>query len=120
VTREVRLVVVERVGAMPKQGLVSTFSFGRGFGEILGAIEALGLPLEMPIPQGWKKVVLAGTDMGKAAAVGYVARRFPGADLRPTPRSKKPSDGIFDAVCLAEYGRRLLAGPGRAEGAAAG
>jgi crossover junction endodeoxyribonuclease RuvC len=105
----VRLAAVERVGPMPRQGVVSTFTFGRGFGEVLGALKALGVPLELPLPSAWKRDVLAGTDMGKAA-VGYVKRRFPAANLLPTPRSKKASDGIAEAVCLAEFGRRSLTG----------
>jgi crossover junction endodeoxyribonuclease RuvC len=117
---EVRLAVVERVGPMPGQGLVSTFTFGRRFAEVLGALKALGLPLELPLPQAWKRVVLAGTDRGKAAAVADVGRRFPAANLLATPRSKKPSDGIAEAVSLAEFGRRMLAGQvGDVRGAAA-
>ncbi len=106
----VALVVVEHVGAMPKQGVVSTFTFGRGFGEVLGVVGTLGLPLELVRPQAWRKVVLAGAGPGKAAALAYARRRFPRADLRATPRSWTPSDGICDALCLAEFGRRLIGG----------
>jgi crossover junction endodeoxyribonuclease RuvC len=32
--------IVERVSAMPKQGVASSFSFGVGFGSILGVLQA--------------------------------------------------------------------------------
>jgi crossover junction endodeoxyribonuclease RuvC len=107
---EIRLVAVERVHSMPKQGVSSTFSFGRHFGEILGTIKTLGLPLELPLPQAWKRAVLAGTPGDKLAAIQYATRRFPTASLLATPLSRKPSDGIADSLCLSEYARRLVLG----------
>jgi crossover junction endodeoxyribonuclease RuvC len=112
VAHAIKLVVVESVHSMPKQGVASSFNFGRNFGEVLGAVKALGLPVEMPLPQAWKKVVLAGTAGDKLAAVQYATRRFPSASLLATPRSRKPHDGIADGLCLAEWGRRLLLGAG--------
>jgi hypothetical protein len=38
----------------------------------------------------------------KAASVAYVREHFPGVDLVP-PRSKKPHDGLADAVCIAAW-----------------
>ena len=109
------LLTVERVlefDALKRENvrLKAELKKSHGFGEIVGAVRALGLPLERPLPQAWKRVVLAGTDRGKAAAIAYARRRFPAAELLPTPRSRRPSDGIADALCLAEFGRRLVAG----------
>lgn len=101
----VRLAVVEAVHSMPKQGMASTFAFGVGFGRVLGVIEALDLPLELVSPKAWKKVVLAGTDQSKDAAVAYCLRRFPDLDL---PAKGASRHGIAEAACLAEYGRRLI------------
>ena len=100
------LVVVEKVHAMPKQGVSSTFKFGLNYGRILGAIEALGLRYELVTPQAWKKAILAGTDKGKTAAVEFVHRRYPSVNLMPG-RMRTHHDGIADAVCLAEYGRLM-------------
>jgi crossover junction endodeoxyribonuclease RuvC len=108
----VALAVVERVHAMPRQGLASTFAFGRGFGEVLGALKALGLPLELPTPQAWRRVVLAGTPGGKLASIQYARRRFPQVPLLATPRSRTPHDGMAEALLMCEYGRRLLVGGG--------
>lgn len=98
--------VVEKVGAMPKQGLSSTFKFGKGYGTILGVLGALGVRCELVTPQAWKKVVLAGTDHGKDAAVAWCRRAYPHVNLLATERSRVPHDGMADALCIAEFGRR--------------
>lgn len=107
---EIRLVVIERVHSMPAQGVASTFSFGLATGEVRGVVKTLGYALEQPLPQAWKKVVLAGTDGDKLAAIQYVRRRFPDVSLLASPRCTKPHDGMADAICLAEWGRRQLVG----------
>lgn len=100
------LCVIEKVHAMPKQGVCSMFAFGKGYGELIGMLKTLAIPIVLVTPQEWKKKVLVGTDYkgNKAASCEYVARRYPNVNLRPG-RKVKPSDGIADAVCLAEYGR---------------
>lgn len=102
------VVIIEKVGAMPKQGVTSTFTFGTGYGRLLGVCEALAIPYRLVTPQAWKKVVLAGTAKDKDAAIAFVKRAFPMVDLTPG-RKRVPHDGIADAVCLAEYGRQLMA-----------
>ncbi len=57
-TREphvIKTVVIERVGAMPEQGVSSMFSFGRSLGVVEGVIAAQGWPVEWVTPQKWKK-----------------------------------------------------------------
>jgi crossover junction endodeoxyribonuclease RuvC len=51
------MVVVEQVHAMPKQGVSSTFNFGKAVGIIEGVIAARGLPLFWVTPQRWKKSI---------------------------------------------------------------
>lgn len=105
-TKAIELVVVEKVHSMPKQGVASTFKFGMGYGMILGVLEALKLPYRMVTPQGWKGLILAGTAKDKDAAVNFVRRAYPGIDL--TPGAKRvPHDGMADALCIAEWGRRM-------------
>ena len=101
------LVVLESVHSMPKQGVASSFSFGQGLGMWQGIIAALGLPLEMPSPQRWKKEMLA--DQGKDKD----ASRFKAIHLFPSLASqlyRKKDDGRAEALLLAEYGRRLRKG----------
>ena len=109
-TRGVELVVIEKVGAMRRdgrpQGAVSMFRFGFGTGLIVGVLEALSLPYRMVTPQAWKSLVLAGTARDKEAAIQFVRRAYPQIDLTPG-RIRTPHDGMADAVCLAEWGRRL-------------
>ena len=50
-------VVLEKVHAMPGQGVTSMFTFGQGFGWLEGVISALGMPcIEVP-PQRWMKLI---------------------------------------------------------------
>lgn len=48
---------VEDVHAMPKQGVSSTFSFGRNFGSIEGVLAALRIRVEKVRPQVWQKAL---------------------------------------------------------------
>jgi crossover junction endodeoxyribonuclease RuvC len=107
-------VYIEKVGAMPKQGVVSTFNFGKGFGKLLGAMEAFGVPVHLVTPQAWKKEILAGLDWkgNKGCSCEYVARAYPHIDLTPG-KKRKPHDGIADAVCIAEYGARRIGSAGQ-------
>ena len=77
-------------------------------GDLLGILEALGIPYRLVTPQAWKKTVLAGTTKDKSAAVQFCRRAFPGVSLTPG-RKRVPHDGMADALCLAEYGRQLMA-----------
>ena len=99
------LVTVEKVGAMPGQGLSSTFKFGKGYGTVLGVCAALGLRVELVTPQKWKGEVLAGTAKDKDAAIAYCRRVFPSVELI-LPRCRVPHDGLADSLAIAEYGRR--------------
>lgn len=101
------LAIMEKVHAMPGQGVTSMFTFGTGYGAIQGIVAALGIRLELVPPQTWKRVVLLGTDKSKDAAIAYCRRAFPDVPL-VLPRCRKPHDGIADALCLLEYGRRIF------------
>ena len=58
------LVVIEKVHAMPRQGVSSSFGFGRSLGVVEGVVGALGFRVQMVTPQAWKKGVgiVAGAD----------------------------------------------------------
>jgi hypothetical protein len=80
-------------------------------GRIEGVIRTLRIPLAMPTPQAWKKLVLAGTKKDKDAAIDYVRRMYPSAQLIQ-PGCRVPDHNIADSVCLAEFGRLMLHGGG--------
>ena len=96
--------VVESVHSMPGQAVSSTFKFGKGCGEILGILTALDAEIIEPTPQAWKKIVLAGTDKSKDAAIQVAENLYPAIQLVPMG-CRKPHDGMADAVCLMHYGR---------------
>jgi crossover junction endodeoxyribonuclease RuvC len=106
----IALAVIESVCARPGQGVTSTFRFGFGAGLWMGLLSALGIPFQLVTPQTWKRDILRGTTKDKTAAIQFVQRRFPAASLLPSSRSRTPHDGMAEAACLAEWGRRLLAG----------
>lgn len=97
---------LERVGAMPGQGVTSMFSFGENFGFIQGVLEASGIPYELVTPQRWKKEF--GVTGDKNSAVSVCQRLFPGVSLLKTERSRKPDDGMAEALLMAEYARRRM------------
>jgi crossover junction endodeoxyribonuclease RuvC len=99
------LAIIEKVGAMPGQGVSSTFTFGNGYGQLQGLLTGLGIPFELVTPQAWKKLILAGTDKDKDAAIAYCRRAFPDISL-VMPRCRIPHDGVADALCLMQYGLR--------------
>lgn len=47
--------VIESVGAMPGQGVSSTFKFGESYGLLLGILTAAGVPFERISPPVWCK-----------------------------------------------------------------
>jgi crossover junction endodeoxyribonuclease RuvC len=102
-----RLCVIEQVHAMPKQGVTSMFTFGMGYGTLLGILTALDMPTAKINPTTWKKEVLVGTKKDKTAAVAYCRGRYPSVNLIPEGH-RTPHDGMADSLCLAEYAYRLV------------
>lgn len=101
------LIYIEGVNAMPGQGVSSTFKFGFVTGAVHGIIAAKGLSLQVVYPVRWKNRVLAGTKKDKEAAIDYCRLHFPDVNLLATSRSKKPHDGMADALCISEYARNF-------------
>lgn len=99
-------VCLEKVGAMPGQGVVSMFNFGHNLGVIEGILSALKIPYQLVPPQTWKKEFSLTGD--KAKSIEVCKKLFPWVDLRATERSRKPSDGLAEALLMAEYARRRM------------
>lgn len=57
-----RLLVSEKVHAMPGQGTVSMFSFGRCFGQVEMGAAMLSVPHLTPTPQDWKGRMMVPAD----------------------------------------------------------
>jgi len=88
--------VVEKVGAMPGQGVSSMFQFGRGVGMIEGVLAALQVPVTYVAPQSWQKSV--GARSGKDGNRQRAAELFP-AYASSFGRAK--DDGRADAALMA-------------------
>ena len=96
--------VLEKVNAMPGQGVVSMFNFGQNYGFIQGVLKAHEIPYELVTPQKWKKEFSCTSD--KNTSIEVCKRLFPNVSLKATDRCKKDHDGIAEALLIAEYGRR--------------
>lgn len=90
---------VEQAQSMPGQGISSTFKYGVGFGTILGALAALGIPHRLVTPSTWKRQM--GIDKDKGRARGLAQQLFPTA-----PLSRIKDHGRAEALLIAEWGRR--------------
>ncbi len=97
------IIIIENVHAMPKQGTVSMFSFGMGYGVWLGIIAALNIPVEFVTPQTWKKYYNLGPD--KEASRAAALQLFPS---QANELKLKKHHGRAEALLLAEFLRRKL------------
>lgn len=89
-------VLLERVSAMPGQGVSSVFSFGDSYGACRATIAVLGLPTVLIPPAVWKKHFNLGRDKEESRALAI--RLFPSAELS----LKKHADRA-EALLMARY-----------------
>ena len=96
---------LEKVGAMPGQGVVSMYNFGKSVGFIEGVLRAYDISYQTVPPQTWKKSFsLLHQDKNKS--IETAQKLFPDVSLLATTRSRKPSDGVAESLLIAEYARR--------------
>jgi len=89
--------MIERVHSMPKQGVSSTFKFGRSYGFLIGLLTALQIPFEYVTPQKWQKELCCLTHGDKNISKAAAQRRWP---------EQKITHAIADALLIAEFARR--------------
>lgn len=99
-------VFLEKVHAMPGQGVTSMFSFGKSYGYILGVLDAFQMNVTEVDPRTWKHHFNITAD--KQESIDKAKELYPGANLLPTPRCRKESDGMAEALLLARYGRDMV------------
>lgn len=97
---------LEKVSAMPRQGVTSTFNFGVSYGYIKGVLETLGVSYQEIPPQRWKKEF--GLNSDKSKSIEVCKRLFPSVSLLASERCRVPHDGMAEALLMAEYARRKL------------
>jgi hypothetical protein len=107
------VIVIERSQAFPGQGASSAFNYGATWGSLRTLARVLGFRHELVGPAVWHRALLIGAPKTKDrkdkkdAVIRYVYQAFPRVNL-VLPRCRKPHDGMADALCLAEYGRRVF------------
>jgi len=96
---EVRRAIVERVNAMPGQGVTSMFAFGRSFGIVEGVLGGLNIPTSYVTPQAWRKAMQVRE--GKDGSRQRAAELFP---KYADQFALKKHDGRAEAALIAYYG----------------
>ncbi len=93
---EAMCVVIERVNAMPGQGVSSVFSLGDSYGSARAVVATSSLELHQVAPATWKKhfKLTADKELSRALAI----RLFPAAPLH-----LKKHDGRAEALLLARW-----------------
>jgi hypothetical protein len=91
-----RRAIIERVSAMPKQGVSSSFGFGVNFGSVLGVLQSLEIPIELATPAKWKREM--GLSGDKKASLHKARLLFPMCDLR-----LEKHEGRAEALLLAQW-----------------
>jgi len=92
------LAVLEKVSAMPGQGISSTFKFGQSLGRLQMLVSAAAIPFEWHTPSNWQKAMRCRTKGDKNVTYVLAGEMFPDADI---------FHYNADALIMAEYARRL-------------
>ncbi len=91
---------MELTGAMPGQGVSSTWKFGNASGRVEGVLQSLGFPITYVSPAKWKKAFgLIGRD--KDCARTMAVERFPHVAHK---LARKKDVGRADAALIGLYG----------------
>ena len=100
--------VIEKVSAMPGQGVTSMFTFGKGYGSLRMALIGNGIPFEEVTPQKWQKALGLG---GRAASGSKTAfkNHLKGKAQQYFPKLKVTL-ATSDALLLAVYCKKLHGG----------
>ncbi|MGB9332113.1 MAG: hypothetical protein WCB10_15215 [Steroidobacteraceae bacterium] len=88
--------IVERVSAMPRQGVASAFTFGVGLGSVLSILQARQVSVELVTAAVWKRAL--GLSSDKRASLDKARLLFPSADLALVKH-----DGRAEALLLAHW-----------------
>lgn len=97
------LTIIEEVGVMPRQGIVSGFNFGYGAGLLEGIHAGLGRSIVLVRPNIWKKA--AGVPADKGAARQMAARLWP---EKASQFARVKDDGRAEAALLARWQKSRL------------
>lgn len=100
--------VLENVHAMPKQGVSSTFKFGRHFGMLLGMLTAARISYTLVPPRTWQKQLNCLTGGEKNISKRRAQQLYPGLKL---------THATAEALLMAHYCKGMGTGDWRPVGA---
>ena len=112
---DIELCVIERVHALPKQGVTSMFSFGQNYGAWLMLLCCMQIPHIIVTPQQWMKTLVTKKDGNdtKTRVLNVCKRLFPSAAFTGPRGGVK--DGRADALMMAYYARQQTITQARVE-----
>jgi crossover junction endodeoxyribonuclease RuvC len=93
---------LEKVGAMPGQGVTSMFNFGKNYGFLRGQLVANGIPFYDVSPQVWQRGVGMGKSYGSKALRKKAAKQQAEQWFPVMKFTQETADGMLIAV----YGHR--------------
>lgn len=102
--------VIERVGAMPGQGVSSMFRFGRAVGTIDGVIGAFNIPVQYVTPSVWKRHF--GLSSDKEASRQLAIQTWP--EIAHLAFRRKADHGKAEAALIALWAYRAALAAGEA------
>ncbi len=86
--------VIEKVHAMPGQGVTSMFSFGRNYGFLIGLLTAFRIPQHDVTPQRWQKDMQCQSKGDKNVTKQAAQQLIPGARI---------THAVADALLIAYW-----------------
>lgn len=94
---------VEDVHSSPQQGVVSAFTFGKGYGVILGALYVQGVNVKLIRPVEWQGALGCLSEGNKKSLFEFAKSLYP----------TEYAGGMFkaaqaDAVLIAHYGMKFM------------
>jgi hypothetical protein len=101
----VRFALIEAVHSMPKQGVSSSFKFGRSYGFLRGLLIGLRLTFDEARPQEWQRGMSCLSGGDKNVTKAKAQQLFP---------ELKITHATADCLLIAEFCRRTFGAGGRA------
>lgn len=96
--QKIKIAILEKVHSMPNQGVVSAFTFGKGYGFLRGMLTAHKIPFEDVQPAVWQKELKCLSHGDKNITKARAQALF--------PNLKKITHKTADALLIAEFCRR--------------
>ena len=110
-------VVIEKQIVVSRQGLSSSGKTMYQFGLLVGLCTGLDIDVKIVTAIKWQKIIFPKVDQDnmksynygdtKIKSIAFVEQNYNSSYLYTTPRQRKPSDGIADAICIARAGLEL-------------